>query len=191
PVRGTLFFSSSLAAAAVTTLYGVSKRAGELLCGHYSAAHGLDARALRLPVLLHPNMEPGGGGTGDFAVEMLREARGGRPYRCFLAPRTSLPFLHLSDAVRAALSFAAAAGARPLFGASVPGFSLTPERLTRAIRGHRPEFRVRYEVDPVRQAVADSWPARLGRTEAPKGWSFKARYGPRETVAEMLGVRRS
>lgn len=188
PIRGTLFFSSSLAAAGVRTLYGVSKRAGELLCGHYRSAHGLDARALRLPVLLHPDMEPGGGGTGDFAVEMLREARGGRPYRCYLSPRTSLPFMHLSDAVRAALSFAAAAGARPLFGASVPGFSLTPERLAVEARRHRPGFRVRYDADPVRQAVADSWPKRLGRAEAPKGWSFEARYGLRETVAEMLSV---
>lgn len=183
PGRGALFFSSSLAAASVTTLYGVAKRTGELLCGHYRAAHGLDARALRLPVLLHPAMEPGGGGTGDFAVEMLREARGGRPYRCFLSPRTSLPFLHLSDAVRAAMSFTTAPGARTLFGASLPGFSLTPESLAREARRHRPGFRVAYEVDPVRQAIADSWPKRLGRAEAPKGWSFKARVGLEEAVA--------
>lgn len=183
PSGGSLFFSSSLAAASVTTLYGVAKRAGELLCGHYRAAHGLDARALRLPVLLHPDMEPGGGGAGDFAVELLCEARGGRAYRCFLSPRTSLPFLHLSDAVSAVLSFAQAADARPLFGASLPGFSLTPERLAREARRHRPGFRVSYEVDPVRQTVADSWPKRLGRAEAPKGWSFRARHGLEETVA--------
>lgn len=188
PRRGSLFFSSSVAAAGDTTLYGVAKRAGELLCGYYRAMHGVDARSLRLPVLLHPDMEPGGGGTADFAVEMLREARGGRPYRCFLSPKTSLPFVHLGDAVRAVLSFAAAPDARPPAGAGLPGFSLTPERLAAETRRHRPGFRVRYEVDPVRQAVADSWPKRLGRADAPKGWSFKARYGMRETVAGMLGA---
>lgn len=187
PIRGTLFFSSSLAAAAVTTLYGVSKRAGELLCGHYRSAHGLDARALRLPVLLHPDMESGGGGTGDFAVEMLREARGGRPYRCYLSPRTSLPFLHLTDAVRAIPSFMAAHRLLSPFGTSLPGFSLTPERLAREARRRRPGFQVRYEPDPVRQAVADSWPSRLGRAAAPRGWSFTPGYGLKEIAAEMLG----
>lgn len=188
PRRGSLFFSSSIAAAGDTTLYGVGKRAGELLCGYYRAMHGVNARSLRLPALLHPDMEPGGGGTADFAVEMLREARGGRPYRCFLAPLTSLPFLHLSDAVRAAPSFMAVDSARPHVGAGLPGFSLTPERLAAEIRRHRPGFRVSYGVDPVRQRVAESWPKRVGRAEAPKGWSFRARQGLGETVAEMLRV---
>lgn len=188
--RGALFFSSSLAAASDRTLYGVGKRAGELLCGYFRAAHGVDARTLRLPALLPATLEPGGGGgTADFTLEMLGEARGGRPYRCFLAPKTSLPFLRLEDAVRAVLSFTAADARRlrPPIGGSVPGFSLTPERLAREIRRRRPGFRVYYEPDPVRQAVADSWPKRLGRADAPRGWAFKARCGLEETVAELLG----
>lgn len=189
PRRGALFFASSLAAASDRTLYGVSKRTGELLCGYYRFAHGVDARSLRLPALLPAALEPGGGGgAADFAVEMLGEARGGRPYLCYLSPKTSLPFLRLEDAVRAIREFMAAdARPDPPVGASLPGFSLTPERLARAVRRHRPGFRVSYEPDPVRQAVADSWPKRLGRADAPKGWAFKARGGLEETVAELLG----
>lgn len=188
PRRGSLFFSSSISAASDKTLYGVAKRAGELLCGYYLSSHGVDARSLRLPVLLSPDMEPGGGGTADFAVEMLREARGGRPYRCFLSAKTSLPFVHLGDAVRAVLSFAAASDPRPAVGASLPGFGLTPERLAAEIRRRRPGFRVSYAVDPVRQGIARSWPERLGRADAPKEWTFEAHHGMRETVAEMLGA---
>lgn len=189
--RGSLFFASSIAAASDLTLYGVSKRAGELLCGYYRSAHGVDARSLRLPALLQPASEPGGGGTADFVVEMLSQARRGRPYRCYLSPQTSLPFLHLRDAVpaiRALMETDARLLRRPI-GASVPGFSLTPERLERQIRRRVPGFRVNYEPDPVRQAIADSWPDRVARSDSPGGWSFKPRCGREEAVAELLGCK--
>lgn len=190
PRRGALFFASSIAAASGGTLYGVTKRTGELLCGHYRAAHGVDARALRLAPLVGVREAPGGGGTADWACEMLCEARGGRAYRCFLAPGTSLPFLHIADAARAVQDFARLDGSRlrrPVGGA-VAGFGLTPLGLAREIRRHIPGFHVRYERDPARQAVADSWPRRLGRADAPGGWTFRPRYGLQETVAELLGL---
>ena len=141
------------------TIYGVSKVAGELLGDYYHARFGLDTRGLRLPGLISHVALPGGG-TTDYAVHIFYEAlREGR-FTCFLRPDSRLDMMYMPDAVAAIIDLMEADPKRLRHrnAFNVTAMSFTPEELAAEIRKHVPGFEIDYEVDPLKQAIADSWP---------------------------------
>jgi len=175
-----------------STMYGVTKVAGELLCDYYHRRFDLDTRGLRFPGLIS-YVAPPGGGTTDYAVEIFYEAlRHGR-YTCFLGAGTRLDMMYMPDAVNALVDLMAADPRRLVHrnAFNVTAMNFTPEELAAEIRKHLPDFRIDYEVDPVRQAIADSWPDSLDDTAAREEWGWKPAYGLPEMVADMLAKLRA
>jgi nucleoside-diphosphate-sugar epimerase len=169
------------------TMYGVTKVTGELLCDYYAARFGVDARGLRFPGLIS-HVAPPGGGTTDYAVDIFYQAiRHGR-YTCFLRPDTRLDMMYMPDALRAAIELMAADPARldHRNAFNVAAMSITPEELAAEIRNHVPGFVIDYDIDPVRQAIADSWPRSVDDHEARFQWGWAPRYDLRRMTADML-----
>ena len=169
------------------TMYGVTKVAGELLCDYYHRRFGVDVRGLRFPGLISYTA-PAGGGTTDYAVEIFHAAMRGDRYTCFLAPDTRLDMMYMADAIRAVIELMEAPADRLAWrnAFNVTAMQFTPAELAAAIRVHVPDFEIDYRPDPVRQAIADSWPSRLDDTEARRQWGWRHRFGLAETVTEML-----
>lgn len=170
-----------------TTMYGVTKVAGELLCDYYADRFGVDTRGLRLPGLIS-YVAPPGGGTTDYAVEMFYQALRYQHYVCFLAADTRLDMMYMPDAIRAmiALMEADAAQLRYRNAYNVTAMSVTPAELAAAIRRHIPAFETDYQVDPVRQSIADSWPRSLDDSAAREDWGFAPRFDLAAMTADML-----
>jgi len=169
------------------TIYGVSKVSGELLCDYYAHRFGMDARGLRYPGLIS-YVTPPGGGTTDYAVEIFYHAlRNGR-YTCFLAADTRLDMMYMPDATRAAVALMEAdpttLAHRNAF--NVTAMNVTPAELADAIRVHIPNFTIAYDVDPVRQAIAESWPNSMDDSEARAQWGWAPQYDLAGMVADML-----
>jgi nucleoside-diphosphate-sugar epimerase len=170
-----------------TTMYGVTKAAGELLCDYYAARFGLDVRGLRLPGLIS-YVAPPGGGTTDYAVEIFYQALRYKHYRCFLGPTTRLDMMYMPDAVRAMIELMEADGGRlgHRNAYNVTAMSLSPEDLAAEIRKHIPDLAIDYQVDPVRQAIADSWPRSLDDSAARADWGWAPRFDLATMSADML-----
>lgn len=170
-----------------TTMYGVTKVAGELLCDYYHSAFGVDTRGLRYPGLIS-YVAPPGGGTTDWAVEIFHAALEHGEYACFLAEGTQLDMMYMPDAIRAAMELMEADADRLEHrnAFNVTAMQLTPERLAGAIREHVPEFRLTYDVDPVKQRIAESWPKRLDDSAAREEWGWSPRYDMETMTADML-----
>ena len=174
-----------------TTMYGVTKVAGELLCDYYHARFGVDARGLRFPGLVSYTAPPGGG-TTDYAVEIFHAALDGGRYTCPLKPRTRMDMMYMRDAIRAIIELMEAPSAslvhRNAFNVTAVHF--TPAELAEAIRVHVPGFEIDYDPDPLRQAIADSWPERLDDSEAREQWGWRHEYELPDMVADMFrGLR--
>ena len=170
-----------------TTMYGVTKVAGELLCDYYVAHFGLDARGLRLPGLIS-YVAPPGGGTTDYAVKVFYQALRYKHYRCFLGPTTRLDMMYMPDAIRAAIELMEA-DPRPLRhrnAYNVTAMSITPEDLAGELRKHIPEFVIDYQVDPMRQLIADSWPRSLDDSAAREDWGWAPQFDLATMTADML-----
>jgi nucleoside-diphosphate-sugar epimerase len=170
-----------------TTMYGVTKVSGELLCDYYHLRFGVDARGVRFPGLISYVTLPGGG-TTDYAVEIFYEAiRHGR-YTCFLGPETRLDMMYMPDALAAAIGVMEAEPDslehRNAF--NVTAMSFTPEELAAEIRRHVPGFAIDYRVDPVRQAIADSWPESLDDSAARREWGWSPSYDLAAMTQDML-----
>jgi nucleoside-diphosphate-sugar epimerase len=170
-----------------TTMYGVTKVAGELLCDYYAARFGVDTRGLRLPGLIS-YVAPPGGGTTDYAVEIFYQALRYRHYNCFLRPDTRLDMMYMPDAIHAMIALMEADAARLRFrnAYNVTAMSITPDELAAEIRRHVPEFAIDYQVDPVRQEIADSWPCSLDDSAARKDWGFAPRFDLPAMTADMI-----
>ncbi len=170
-----------------TTIYGVTKVAGELLCDYYVRRFGVDVRGVRYPGLIS-YVTPAGGGTTDYAVEIYYHALERGSYTCFLEADTQLDMMYMPDALRAAIELMEADPARleNRNAYNVTAMQLTPATLAAAIRRHLPQFEMRYEVDPLRQAIADSWPRRLDDTAAQEEWGWRAEYDLEAMTADML-----
>lgn len=169
-----------------TTVYGISKLAGEGWCAWYRRNHGVDVRTVRYPGLISWKTAPGGG-TTDYAVEIFHEAlRTGR-YTSFLSQDTALPMMYMDDAIRATLELMETPLARlPQYKAyNLAGISFTPAQIAQAIRAELPDFAIDYAPD-FRQAIADSWPRSLDDREAQADWGWTPRFGLQEMVREML-----
>lgn len=169
-----------------TTMYGISKVAGELLCQYYAVRFGVDVRSVRLPGIISYSAEPGGG-TTDYAVEIFYKALRLGTYTCFVRPDTRLPMMYMPDAIKAILDLmdadAAALTVRTSY--NIAALSFTAEELAAEIRKHLPSFECRYEPD-FRQQIADSWPATVDDGPARRDWNWQPAYDLPALVADML-----
>jgi nucleoside-diphosphate-sugar epimerase len=175
-----------------TTMYGITKVSSELLCDYYAARFGLDTRGLRLPGLIS-YMAPPGGGTTDYAVEIFHHAIRYAHYTCYLRPDTCLDMMYMPDAIRAMIEVMEADPARLVHrnAFNVTAMSCTPERLAEEIRSHVTGFEIDYDVDPVRQAIADSWPDSLDDSAAREEWGWKPHYDLATMTRDMLAQLRA
>jgi nucleoside-diphosphate-sugar epimerase len=175
-----------------TTMYGITKVASELLCDYYASRFGLDTRGLRLPGLVS-YVAPPGGGTTDWAVDVFHHAvRHGR-YTCFLRADSRLDMMYMPDAIRAMIELMEADPARLVHrnAFNVAAMSFTPEELAGAIREHVPDFAIDYEVDPVRQAIADSWPECMDDAAAREEWGWAPEWDLAAMTRDMLAQLRA
>jgi nucleoside-diphosphate-sugar epimerase len=169
-----------------TTIYGISKLAGERLCDYYFQQYGVDVRSLRYPGIVSYKAPPGGG-TTDYAIAIFHAAQRGEIYRCFLGPDTTLPMMFMSDALRATVELLDAPADRLKVRSSynLAGLSFSPRELTAAIRQQLPEFQVEYDPDD-RQAIADAWPQSIDDSAAQADWGWRASVSLAQMVDEML-----
>ena len=168
-----------------TTIYGVSKLAGEKLMNYYYLKFGLDIRSIRLPGVL--SMDEPGGGTTDYVVEMVQAARRGVPYTCFLSADTELPMIYINDVVHAVTQLMAAPHT-PLnraFAYNVMGFSLTPQLLANTLHEKGYPFALDYAPD-YRQKIAASWPRTLDDSLARSAWGWTPKYDLASCLSDML-----
>lgn len=170
-----------------STMYGITKLAGELLCDYYHARFGVDTRGIRFPGIVSYGAPPGGG-TTDWAVDIFHKAIKHGRYTCFLRGDSQVDFMYMPDAVSAAIQLMEADAARLVHrnAFNVTAMQLTPESLAAHIRKHIPAFTMSYEVDPVRQAIADSWPRRIDDSAARAEWGWKPVYDAAAMTADML-----
>jgi nucleoside-diphosphate-sugar epimerase len=170
-----------------TTIYGITKVAGELLCDYYVQRFGVDTRGLRLPGLIS-HVAPPGGGTTDYAVEMFYLAVRYRHYTCFLAANTRLDMMYMPDAIHGMIALMEADAARLRFrnAYNVTAMSVTPAEIADEITKYIPQFAIDYQVDPVRQAIAESWPRSLDDTAARADWDWLPRFDLAAMTTDML-----
>lgn len=170
-----------------TTMYGVTKVAGELLGDYYALRFGVDVRGLRLPGLIS-HIAPPGGGTTDYAVDIFYQAIRYRHYTCFLKPDSRLDMMYMPDAIRAIVEVMDAdpGGFKHRNGFNVTAMSFTPAELAAEIAKHIPDFVIDYEVDPERQAIADSWPRSLDDSAAREEWGWAPQYDLAAMTKDML-----
>ncbi len=169
-----------------STMYGVTKVAGELLCNYHHTKYGLDVRSVRYPGIISSETLPSGG-TTDYAVEMFYEAVKKKRYTCFVRKDTVLPLLYMPDCISAASSLMDADPSRIKVRTSynLDGMSFSAEQLANEIKKHIPGFVVDYKPD-FRQAIADSWPMSIDGSIAKKGWNWKPAYDLASMTKDMV-----
>ena len=169
-----------------TTVYGISKYAGEFWCHYYHQRYGVDVRSIRYPGLISYKSAPGGG-TTDYAVEIYLEAIEKQKYTCFLTEDTYLPMMYMPDAIRATLELMEAPADKISVRTSynVAGMSFSPKEIAASIQAHIPAFEMGYKPDS-RQAIADSWPQSIDDSVANKDWGWKPQYDLSLMTKDML-----
>ena len=174
------------------TIYGVTKVAGELLCDYYATRYGLDVRGLRFPGLISARA-PAGGGTTDYAVEIFHHAIEHGSYTCYLAADTRLPMMYMPDAIRATLELMEADPARLRYrnAYNIHAMSFTPQELAGEISHHLPRFQMNYQVQPERQAIAETWPHIIDDSAAREDWDWRPAYTLELMTTDMLRQLRS
>lgn len=169
-----------------TTVYGISKQAGEFWCRYYHEKYGVDVRSIRYPGLIGHRSVPGGG-TTDYAVDIYFKAVGGEDYTCFLKADQALPMMYMDDAVRGTLELMAAPEERIQVRTSynLGGMSFTPSEVANSIQQILPNFQVDYAPDE-RQAIAESWPESIDDSKAAEDWGWKPQVNLSELTSIML-----
>lgn len=200
--RCALFFPSSIGAFGVSTpkdktpqdtiqrpetIYGVTKLTGELICDYYHKRFSLDTRGVRFPGLISHETEPGGG-TTDYAVEIYYEAIKHKAYTCYLRNDCCLDMMYMPDAIKAMIQLMEADPDKLVHrnAFNITAMNFTPAQLTKAIQQHVPDFEITYEVDPVRQEIADSWPNSMDDACAREEWGWKPEYDIQSMTKDML-----
>lgn len=169
-----------------TTVYGISKLAGERWCEYYNKQYGVDVRSIRYPGLISTNSLPGGG-TTDYAVDIFYKAKRNEDFICFLNEDTALPMMFMNDAIDATLNLMDAEQESITIRSSynVASLSFSPRQLSESIRQIKPSFTISYKPD-FRQKIADSWPASIDDSIASKDWGWKPKFDLNNMVKEML-----
>ncbi len=170
-----------------TSMYGVTKVATELLSNYYHSKYGVDTRSVRFPGLISYTTLPGGG-TTDYAVEIYYAAVKGEEFVCPIAAGTFMDMMYMPDALRAAIEIMEVDPSRLKHRNSfnIASMSFDPEILAAAIRKEIPGFRMRYEVDPVREAIAQSWPDKMDDSCARAEWDWAPRYDLESMTRDMI-----
>jgi nucleoside-diphosphate-sugar epimerase len=169
-----------------STIYGISKQAGERWCAWYHSKFGLDIRSLRYPGLIGYKSKPGGG-TTDYAVDIFFKALSEKKYECFLKPDTYLPMMYMDDAVKATLDLMESPAEKVKIRSSynISAMSFCPSEIAAEIQKHIPEFTISYNPD-FRQAIADSWPKSIDDSRAREDWGWQKQFGLPEMTREIL-----
>ncbi len=169
-----------------STVYGISKQAGERWCEYYVNKFNIDVRSLRYPGLIGWKSAPGGG-TTDYAVHIFHEALKTGTYECFLSENTALPMMYMPDAIKATVDIMQAESAKIKIRSSynLAGFSFSPKEIGLEIRKHIPDFKITYKSD-FRQSIADSWPQSIDDSQTQIDWGWKPGFGLPEMTADML-----
>lgn len=169
-----------------TTVYGISKYAGEFWCNYYFQRYGVDVRSLRYPGLISYKSAPGGG-TTDYAVEIFHEALEENKYECFLKEDTYLPMMYMPDAIRATIELMEAPADKISVRTSynLASMSFSPAEIGAEIKKHIPEFDISYKPD-YRQQIADSWPQSIDDAVARKDWGWNHEFGLAKMTEDML-----
>lgn len=170
-----------------TTMYGVNKVAGELLCDYYHLRYGVDVRGLRFPGLISPGTPPGGG-TTDYAVEIYHKAVNEGSYTSYIAEGTYMDMMYMPDALNAIVDLMEADPAKLTVrnAYNISAMSFDPSEIAAEIKKHIPHFEIKYDVDPVRQSIAESWPNSIDSSRAIADWGFKATYDLTTMTIDML-----
>lgn len=170
-----------------TTMYGITKVSGELLCDYYHTKFGVDTRGVRFPGLISYEALPGGG-TTDYAVEIYYEALKHQRYSSFIQKGTYMDMMYMPDAIQAIIDLMEAPAENLVHrnAFNISAMSFDPEEIAAAVKAEIPEFEMDYAVDPVRQQIADSWPNRLDISAAQKEWGFHPQYDLTKMTKEML-----
>jgi nucleoside-diphosphate-sugar epimerase len=169
-----------------TTVYGISKQAGERWCEYYHHIFGVDVRSVRYPGLISWSTPPGGG-TTDYAVDIYHKALEEGKYDCFLSEKTRLPMMYMEDAIRATIEIMQAPAEQIKIRSSynLAGISFSPKEIAEEIKKHIPDFTITYNPD-FRQKIADSWPASIDDSHARTDWNWKHHYDMESMTVEML-----
>jgi nucleoside-diphosphate-sugar epimerase len=170
-----------------STMYGVTKVSGELLCDYYHVRFGLDTRGVRYPGLISYKTPPGGG-TTDYGVAIFHAALGSKHFDCPLKEDTRLDMMYMPDAINAAITLMEADPEKLIHrnGYNVTAMSLAPQDVAAEIKRHIPEFRIDYRIDLVRQAIAESWPRHMDDGAAREEWGWRPEYDLPSMVKDML-----
>ncbi|WP_312108416.1 L-threonine 3-dehydrogenase [Brevibacillus reuszeri] len=174
-----------------TTMYGVNKVSGELLCDYYHQKFGVDTRGVRFPGLIS-YVAPPGGGTTDYAVDIYYKAIQDGAYTSYIGKGTYMDMMYMPDALNAIVGLMEADASKLIHrnAFNVTAMSIEPEDVAAAIRKHIPDFKLSYQVDLVRQAIADSWPNSIDATAAMEEWGFKAEFDLDKMTEDMLAKLR-
>jgi len=169
-----------------TTVYGISKYAGEFWCNYYHQRFGVDVRSIRYPGLISYKSAPGGG-TTDYAVEIFHEALEEEKYTSFLQEDTYLPMMYMPDAIRGTIELMEAPASKISIRHSynLSAMSFSPKEIGAEIKKHMPEFTLDYKPD-YRQAIADSWPQSIDDSVATRDWGWKPEYSLERMTKDML-----
>ena len=169
-----------------TTVYGMSKAAGENWCAYYHQRWGVDVRSLRYPGVIGHQSLPGGG-TTDYAVDIFHQALATGRFECFLEAGQALPMIYMDDAIRATIELMQAPVERITRRTSynLQGISFTPAEIAAEMQKHLPDFTITYKPD-FRQAIAASWPRSLNDENARRDWGWQPRFALPALVADML-----
>ena len=169
-----------------TTVYGISKAAGENWCQYYFLKYGLDVRSVRFPGIIGYQSLPGGG-TTDYAVDIYHKAILGEDFTCFLGPDTRLPMLYMDDAIQGVLQLMSAPKDKLSVRTSynLAGVSFTPAEISAEIQKHHPDFKIHYAPD-FRQAIADSWPQSIDDQQARQDWNWHPQFDLARMTEDML-----
>lgn len=169
-----------------TTVYGISKYAGEFWCNYYHHRYGVDVRSIRYPGLISYKSAPGGG-TTDYAIEIFHEALEEKKYESFLAHDTYLPMMYMPDAIRATIELMEAPAEKISIRTSynLSSMSFSPEQLAGEINNFIPDFSITYKPD-YRQAIANSWPQSIDDSAARNDWGWKPEYDLKKMTEDMM-----
>ena len=169
-----------------TSVYGITKFAGERWCEYYFTRYKIDVRSLRYPGLISYKSQPGGG-TTDYAIEIFHDAVNKKSYTSFLKESTYLPMMYMPDAIRATIELMQADADKITVRSSynIGALSFSPKEIAAEIKKHIPDFTINYQPDS-RQNIADSWPGSIDDSEATNEWGWKPEYSIARMTKDML-----